>query len=238
MPIANGSWDLSPQKKSESESCSVVSNSLQPHRLNSPWKSPGQNTGAGSCSLLQGIFPNPGIEPGSPVLQVDSFPAELPGKPLKGKVAQSWLTLCDPVDYTVHGILQARILEWVVFPFSSGSSWPRNWTGVSCIAGRLFTSWATREAPWPEIIPTPWVVKAQIPNHETNFFLLLVLPIFIPLWLKNIFCIIPILLNLSKVFYGLVCDLCQRVFCVLLRRIYILLSCEVFYRNLLSLVCL
>ena len=111
LPIANGSWDLSPQKKSESESCSVVSNSLQPHRLNSPWKSPGQNTGAGSCSLLQGIFPNPGIEPGSPVLQVDSFPAELPGKPLKGKVAQSRLTLCDPVDYTVHGILQARILE-------------------------------------------------------------------------------------------------------------------------------
>ena len=46
----------------------------------------------------------------------------------------------------VHGILQARILEWVAFPFSKGSSQPRNWTQVPRIAGRFFTSWATREA--------------------------------------------------------------------------------------------
>ena len=46
----------------------------------------------------------------------------------------------------VHGILQARILEWVAFPFSKGSSQPRDWTQVSRIAGRFFTSWATREA--------------------------------------------------------------------------------------------
>ena len=46
---------------------------------------------------------------------------------------------------SVHGILQARILEWVAYPFFRGSSWPRNWTGVSCIAGRFFSSWATRE---------------------------------------------------------------------------------------------
>ena len=45
-----------------------------------------------------------------------------------------------------HGILQARILEWVAFPFSRGSSHPRDQTGASCIAGRLFTNWATREA--------------------------------------------------------------------------------------------
>ena len=44
------------------------------------------------------------------------------------------------------GILQARILEWAAYPFSRGSSWPRNQTGVSCIASRFFTSWATREA--------------------------------------------------------------------------------------------
>ena len=55
--------------------------------------------------------------------------------------------LCDPVDYTVHGILQARILEWVAVPFSRGSSQPRNRAQVSCIAGGFFTSWATREAP-------------------------------------------------------------------------------------------
>ena len=62
------------------------------------------------------------------------------------KVTQSCLTLCDALDYTVHGILQARILEWVAFPFSRGSSQPRDQTQVSHIAGRFFTSWATREA--------------------------------------------------------------------------------------------
>ena len=50
------------------------------------------------------------------------------------------------MDYTVHGILQARILEWEAYPFCSGSSRPRNWTEFSCIAGGFFTSWATRKA--------------------------------------------------------------------------------------------
>ena len=58
---------------------------------------------------------------------------------MKVKIAQLCLSLCDPVDYTVHGILQARIPEWVAFPFSRGSSQPRDWTQVSCIAGRFFT---------------------------------------------------------------------------------------------------
>ena len=62
------------------------------------------------------------------------------------KVIQSCPALCDPVDYTVHGILQARILEWVAFPFAKESSQPRDWTQVSGIAGRFFTSWATRKA--------------------------------------------------------------------------------------------
>ena len=48
-------------------------------------------------------------------------------------VAQSCPTLCDPMDYTVHGILQARILEWGAFPFSRGSSQPRDRSQVSCI---------------------------------------------------------------------------------------------------------
>ena len=80
-------------------------------------------------------------------------------------VAQSCLTLCNSMDCsppgssvpgdspgkkTVVGSLShqgsPRILEWVSYPFSRGSSRPRNWTGVSCIAGRFFTSWATREA--------------------------------------------------------------------------------------------
>ena len=54
--------------------------------------------------------------------------------------AQSCLTLCDPMDYTVHGILQAGILEWVAFLFSRGSSQPRDHTQVSHIAGRFFTT--------------------------------------------------------------------------------------------------
>ena len=60
------------------------------------------------------------------------------------KVAQSCLTLCDPMDYTVHGILQARIQEWVAFPFSRGCSQPRDRTQVSHLEGR--SNWATREA--------------------------------------------------------------------------------------------
>ena len=64
---------------------------------------------------------------------------------VKVKVAQSCLTLCDPMDYTVHEILQPRILEWVAFPFSRGSTQSGDWTQVSHIAGRFFTSWATRE---------------------------------------------------------------------------------------------
>ena len=59
---------------------------------------------------------------------------------VKVKVAQLCLTLCDPMDCIVHGILQARILEWVAFPFSRGSSQARDRTQVSCIAGGFFTS--------------------------------------------------------------------------------------------------
>ena len=60
-------------------------------------------------------------------------------------VAQSCPTLCDPMDYIVHGILQARILEWVAFPFSRGFSQPRDGTQVSHIVDGFFTSWATIE---------------------------------------------------------------------------------------------
>ena len=66
-------------------------------------------------------------------------------------VAQSCPILCDPIDCSlpgssVHGILQARILEWVPIPFSRRSFWPRDWTKVACTAGRFFTVWVTREA--------------------------------------------------------------------------------------------
>ena len=73
-------------------------------------------------------------------------------KNIKVKLAQSSPTLWNPMDYTVHRILQARILEWVDFPFSRGSSQPSNWTQISQISGWFFTSWAPSEA--TRVIPS------------------------------------------------------------------------------------
>ena len=97
------------RKESESESCSVVSDSLQSHGLQNRWNSLGQNTGVGSLSLFQGIFPTQGLNPGLPH--------------------------CRQILYQLSHKGSPRILEWVAYPFSSGSSRPRNWTGVSCTAG-------------------------------------------------------------------------------------------------------
>ena len=74
----------------------------------------------------------------------------LPAWKVKVLVAQWCPTLCDPIDCSlpgssVHGIFQARILEWIAIPFSRGSSWPRDRIWVSCITGRFFTIWATWE---------------------------------------------------------------------------------------------
>ena len=76
-----------------------------------------------------------------------------PSRRKESEVAQSCPILCDPMDWSplgssIHQIFQTRILEWVAISFSRGSSWPRDQTWVSCIAGRFFTIWATREA-WP-----------------------------------------------------------------------------------------
>ena len=81
-----------------------MSNSLQSHRLYSPWNSPGQNTGVDSLSLLPGIFPTQGLNPGLPH--------------------------CWQILYQLSHKGSPRILEWVAYPFSSGSSRPRDQTGV------------------------------------------------------------------------------------------------------------
>ena len=90
--------------------------------------------------LLQ--FPNP--PRAGPVLLTILFFLLIPSSypVLKVKVTHLCPPLCNPMDYTVHGILQARILEWVAYPFSSRSSRPRNRTGVSSIPGGFFTNWA------------------------------------------------------------------------------------------------
>ena len=78
----------------------------------------------------------------------------------------SHVPLYDPVDCnlqgsSIHGIFQARILEWVAISFSRGSFQPRDWTRVSCIAGRRFTIWATKVAEWRK---TRW----RKPNEENH----------------------------------------------------------------------
>ena len=108
---------------------SVVSNSLQHQGQYSPWNSPGQNTGVGSLSLLQGIFPAQGLDPGLPYRKWILYQPSHKGSP--------------------------RILQWVAYPFSSGSSWPRNQTRVFCFAGEFFTNWAIRETPINTLI-TLW----------------------------------------------------------------------------------
>ena len=87
-----------------------------------PWtvEFPGQKTGVGCFSLLQGIFPIKGSNPDLP----------------HGR----------QILYQLSHKRSPRILEWAAYPFSSESSWPRNWTGVSCIAGGFFTNCAIREA--------------------------------------------------------------------------------------------
>ena len=90
-------------KESESETHSAMFNSLRPHVLYSPWNFPGQNTGEGSLSLLQGIFPTQGLNSGLPH--------------------------CRRILYQLSHKGSRRILEWVGYSFSSGSSWPRYRTG-------------------------------------------------------------------------------------------------------------
>ena len=95
----------------ESESHSIMSNSLWPHGLYSPWNSPGHNTAVGSLSLLWGIFSTQGLNPG---------------------LQHCRMILCQLIHKG-----SPRILEWVAYPFSKGSSWPRNQTGVCCICRQI-----------------------------------------------------------------------------------------------------
>ena len=113
-------WEVGHWEGSESESHSVMPDSLWPHGLYSPRNSLGQNTGMGGLSLLYGIFPTQGTNPGLPHCMRILYQLSYEGSP--------------------------RILEWVAYPFSSGSSQPRNQTTVSYIAGGFFTNWAIREA--------------------------------------------------------------------------------------------
>ena len=110
------------------ESLSVSSDSLWPHGLQCPWDSPDQNAGVSSCSLLQGIFPGQGSNPGLPNCRRILYQLSYQGSP--------------------------GTLEWGAYPFSGGPIPSRadlpdllwqNQTRVPCTSGRFCTSWATRE---------------------------------------------------------------------------------------------
>ena len=126
-----------------------------PTRLLCPWDFPGKNIAMVAISFTKGSSQPQGSNPRLLYWQVDSLPQSHQGK------VNEWSDLilghsvmsnscnpmaCSPPGSSVHGILQARILEWVSIPFSRGSSWPRDWSWVSHIAGRFFTIWVPREA--------------------------------------------------------------------------------------------
>ena len=122
------------------KSHSVVSNSLWPHGpLYSPWNSPGQNTGVGSLSLLQGIFPTQG--------------SKIPySAAAAAKLLQSCPTLCDPIDSSPPGspvprILQAKTLEWAAISFSNAWKWKVKVKSLSCV----------------QLLATPWTTAYQAP---------------------------------------------------------------------------
>ena len=126
------------KSESESVSRSVVSNSLWLHGLYSPWNSPDQNTGVDSHSLFLGLFSTQGLNPGLPH--------------------------CRWILYQLSHKGSPRILEWVVYPFSSRSSQTRNQTVVSSIAGGFFTNWAIRET------SSQQMQKNLLKKFNTHFF--------------------------------------------------------------------
>ena len=112
----------------------------------------------------------------SPLKHFSGIPTELSGTVIV-LFAQLCPTLCNPKDCSLpvtslHGILQARILEWVAISFSRGSSWPRNWTRVSYIAGRFFTVWATGKSLALSNHPLQYLPKQAshigVPRHSNR----------------------------------------------------------------------
>ena len=145
--------------------------------------------GKKALTNLESILKSRGITLPTKVRLVKAmvFPVDMCGceswtiKKSEREVAQSCLTLCDPMDcslpgFSIHGIFQARVLEWGAIAFSRVFSWPRYRTWVSCTAGRCFTLWATREALkkaecqridafelwcWRRLLRAPWTARSS-----------------------------------------------------------------------------
>ena len=118
-----------------SESCSVISDSLWPHGLYSPWNSPGQNTGIGSFSFLQRIFPTQGLNPGLPNCRRILYQLSHKGSPkyaaaTAAKSLQSFRTLCDPIDGSPPGSPSlgfSKQEHWSGLPFPSPMHESEKW---------------------------------------------------------------------------------------------------------------
>ena len=134
-------------KVKATQSCLTL---LWAHGLHSSWNSPGRNTGVGSLSLLQGIFPTQGSNPG--------------------------FRHCRWILYQLSRKGSLRILKWVAHPVSSRSSRPRNQTRVSCNTGGFFTNWAIRETcveqrkVYFRAKQREWVGRVQKPPTSLKFF--------------------------------------------------------------------
>ena len=150
-----------------------MSDILRPHGLYSPWNSPGQNTGVGSLSLPQGIFPIQGSNQGLPhcrwiLYQLSYISLSFKHTYFQGPILnfffffnllaaaaeslQSCSTLCGPIDRSppgspVPGILQARTLEWVAISFSNAWKWKVKLKSLSRV----------------QLLATPWTVAYQAP---------------------------------------------------------------------------
>ena len=143
-----------------SESRSVVSNSLRPWRLHSPWNSPEQNAGVGSLSLLQGICPTQGSNPGLLhcrwILYWLSYKGSLVDCGIERGIGRG-------INKDISGT-EFKNSE-IAIPLSRGSSQPRDWTWVSHIAAKFFTIWATREA---HILLIIWIKREMLLNRSDN----------------------------------------------------------------------
>ena len=121
--------------ENQSENCSVMSNSLQPHglrppRLLCPWDSPGKNTGVGCRALLQGIFPTPWIKPRYPALQADSLLSDLPGKPENIRGFTNKASGGDGIPVELFQILKdvaVKVLHSICQQICKTQQWPQDW---------------------------------------------------------------------------------------------------------------
>ena len=151
-----------------------MSDSLRPHRLYSPWNSPGQNTGVGRLSFLRGNLPNPEIKPRSSTLQADSLPAEPQGKPKNTGVGSlSLLQGIFPTQESNRGLLHCRQILYLL-SYQDSPIFPGELHGQRRLAE--YSPWGRKESDTTERLthththtplPTPGFVREGVWTGHT-----------------------------------------------------------------------